>query len=597
MTEPRHRVLVVDDHEDNLDLLRRRLERKGYDVGTVTSGPDALGVLEREDIDIVILDVMMPGMSGLEVLETVRRTRSSEELPIIMATAKAESADVIEALDKGANDYVVKPIDLDVLLARMRACLRNVKRPATQPETQLVMGHVLDRKYELGPKIGTGGFGTVYRATHVSLKNPVAVKILHEHLLGSEKAVRRFAQEGVSACRVRHPNAVAILDAGTTWDGLPYLVMELLDGPTLAQELDSVGVMRLARAAAIASPLCGALEAAHKEGIVHRDVKPANVMLSRDGSGGELVKVLDFGIAKLVESHPGAPATVDEVAGTPQYMAPERLLGEGCDWRADVYSVGGDALRDAQRLHALRLQERQRARAGAPASAHDTASDHRAAPRAARRSRRPDHGHPGARPPRAASPRRDRRRARGARLGLDRARVASAAARADAGARRDGDEHPAPPPQRRDDPRRAPRPPHALRHRPEASGRRRRRNGRRHRRSQRPLRRAARRSGGVRPRRRAARRSARTGGSGLAPFGGTAHAEVHHVPSRRRAAPLRRVRRGDRVREGVPLPRDRAAEPRGHLLRQGHAQPRCAPHRRDGGATRGAAALRGSKNR
>ncbi len=340
MTEPRHRVLVVDDHEDNLDLLRRRLERKGYHVGTVTSGPDALGVLEREDIDIVILDVMMPGMSGLEVLETVRRTRSSEELPIIMATAKAESADVIEALDKGANDYVVKPIDLDVLLARMRACLRNVKRPATQPETQLVVGHVLDRKYELGPKIGTGGFGTVYRATHVSLKNPVAVKILHEHLLGSEKAVRRFAQEGVSACRVRHPNAVAILDAGTTWDGLPYLVMELLDGPTLAQELDSGGLMRLARAAAIASPLCGALEAAHKEGIVHRDVKPANVMLSRDGSGGELVKVLDFGIAKLVESHPGAPATVDEVAGTPQYMAPERLLGEGCDWRADVYSVG-----------------------------------------------------------------------------------------------------------------------------------------------------------------------------------------------------------------------------------------------------------------
>ncbi len=342
MGEPRHRVLVVDDHEDNLDLLRRRLERRGYDVGTVTNGADALQVIESGDVDLVILDVMMPGMSGLEVLETVRRTRSAQDLPVIMATAKAESSDVIEALDRGANDYVVKPIDLDVLLARMRVCLRNITPRSERPpaDSEIGQGSVLDRKYELEDRIGVGGFGTVYRATHVALKKPVAVKVLHEHLLSSEKAVKRFAQEGISACRVQHPNAVAVLDAGTTSSGVPYLVMELLEGPTLAQELEATGVFRLARCASIAAPICAALEAAHREGIVHRDVKPANVVLSQGARGDEIVKVLDFGIAKLVESRAGGPATLDEIAGTPQYMSPERLLGEGCDWRSDVYSVG-----------------------------------------------------------------------------------------------------------------------------------------------------------------------------------------------------------------------------------------------------------------
>ena len=340
MSEPRPRVLIVDDLEDNLDLLARRLERKGYAMSSASSGPDALALLDARPFELVILDVMMPGMSGLEVLERIRETRGPQELPVIMATAKGDSSDVVEALDKGANDYVVKPIDLDVLIARMRAALRAVVRAPDPPETEIVTGHQLDGKYTLGERLGVGGFGTVYRATHVALQNPVAVKILHEHLLGSQQAVRRFAQEGVSACRVRHPNAVAILDAGTTWDGLPYLVMELLFGPTLQQELERERVIRLARVAEIARPLCAALDAAHREGIVHRDVKPANVMLSRDATGAEVVKVLDFGIAKLLEPSPDAPATVDEIAGTPQYMAPERLLGERSDGRSDTYSVG-----------------------------------------------------------------------------------------------------------------------------------------------------------------------------------------------------------------------------------------------------------------
>ena len=339
MSERSHRVLVVDDHEANVDLLCRRLERRGYETVAARSGPEALERIEKERFDLVLLDVMMPGMSGLEVLEAIRRTRSADVLPVIMATAKSGSNDVVEALDAGANDFVTKPIDVDVLLARIRVHLRSAST-APPERVRPAEGVVLERKYELEERIGVGGFGTVYRAKHLSLEKHVAVKILHEHLLESERAVSRFAREGVSACRVQHPNAVAVLDAGTTSEGLPYLVMELLEGHSLDDELDQHAPLRLARCVSLLRPLCDALSAAHAEGIVHRDVKPANVMISRGPAGEEVVKVLDFGIAKLVESHAGGPATLDEIAGTPQYMAPERLLGEPSDHRADIYSVG-----------------------------------------------------------------------------------------------------------------------------------------------------------------------------------------------------------------------------------------------------------------
>jgi serine/threonine protein kinase len=263
-----------------------------------------------------------------------------------MTTAKSQASDVVEALDKGANDYVTKPIELDVLLARMRVHMRPSTGPlapviqAPPASTYVGPGAVLDRKYRLDQVIGTGGFGTVYRGSHLALDKDVAVKVLHPHLLESKNAVRRFAMEGVSGCRVRHANAVAILDAGSTPEGVPYLVMELLEGRSLADELEERGALPLSRCAAIIVPVCDALAAAHEAGIVHRDVKPGNIMLSVGSKGEEVVKVLDFGIATLAESEPGQPRAAGEVTGTPHYMAPERLLGKASDDRADVYGVG-----------------------------------------------------------------------------------------------------------------------------------------------------------------------------------------------------------------------------------------------------------------
>ena len=138
MTDDTGTLLVVDDSETNRDLLSRRLERKGYRVLTAESGPQALEIVSRERVDVVLLDIMMPGMNGMDVLRALRRTHSPEELTVIMVTAKTESEDIVDALEEGANDYVVKPIDFPVCLARVQAQLR-LRRGApaapAKPET------------------------------------------------------------------------------------------------------------------------------------------------------------------------------------------------------------------------------------------------------------------------------------------------------------------------------------------------------------------------------------------------------------------------------------------------------------------------------
>lgn len=353
-------LLVVDDNEMNRDLLSRRLERKGFRVLTAVDGMQALDTIAASAIDLVLLDVMMPGITGLDVLRAVRETRSPLDLPVIMVTAKDESADIVEALELGANDYVTKPIDFPVVLARVQMQLR-LKTGATKqlPSPVLPPGPeaaaaaaadvkpaaVLAGKYRIESKLGAGAFGVVYRATHVALDHPVAVKILQHNVLLSDDrsdALARFRREGISTCRVNHPNAVTVIDFGVTENGVAYLVMELLEGKTLAESLKETGTLSSSRCLEILVPICSVLEEAHASGVVHRDIKPANIFLHLV-RGEEIVKVLDFGIAKLVGSTSDEHATMTmegSLLGTPAYMAPERVSNKAYDGRADVYSVG-----------------------------------------------------------------------------------------------------------------------------------------------------------------------------------------------------------------------------------------------------------------
>ena len=324
-------------------MLSRRLEKKGYRVLKAEDGASALALIAAEPLDLVLLDIEMPGLSGLDVLREVRKTRTGLQLPILMATARSDSTDMVEALEAGANDYVVKPLDFPVVFARVEAQLRlrAVSAPAAvSPSTaETGPGTVLAGKYRLESLIGSGAFGSVYRARHLDLAHDVAVKVLTAR--SAPDSLARFQREGIAACRVKHPNAVAVTDFGVTGGGAAFLVMELLEGHSLHEEMKHVGRFAAGRCAEIVSPLCSALAEAHAAGIVHRDIKPANVFLRRSARG-ETVKVLDFGIAKMVdEDARSGNLTVDGgVLGTPAYMAPERFRGDPIDGAADVYSVG-----------------------------------------------------------------------------------------------------------------------------------------------------------------------------------------------------------------------------------------------------------------
>ena len=233
------------------------------------------------------------------------------------------------------------------LLAESRAATLRSARRSEQMFSALsetLPGHILDEKYRIDDKIGSGGFGTVYRGEHILLHHPVAIKVFRP-ALGQEGAdsMERFRTEGISACRVNHPNAVTVLDFDVSAGSLAYLVMELLHGHSLAQQLRVGGSLSQVRAAEIACSVCDALAQAHGAGIVHRDIKPSNVFLH--GTNGErVVKVIDFGIAKLTDESqaPGAESTTQSgmFLGTPAYMAPERVFNQPYDGRADVYSVG-----------------------------------------------------------------------------------------------------------------------------------------------------------------------------------------------------------------------------------------------------------------
>jgi hypothetical protein len=206
-------------------------------------------------------------------------------------------------------------------------------------------GKVLDGKYQLRDRIGAGGFGVVFSATHLVMRRPVAVKVFRPTPGNdSAQALERFRREAISACLVQHPNAVAVYDSGISAEQIPYLAMELLEGESLATLLAREKKLELGRCLSLAVPVCDALQVAHDQGIVHRDVKPENVFLHR-GTSGEVVKVVDFGIAALL--NPADASTVankltatNVIVGTPAYVAPERVIGEDYDGRADVYSVG-----------------------------------------------------------------------------------------------------------------------------------------------------------------------------------------------------------------------------------------------------------------
>jgi serine/threonine-protein kinase len=212
-----------------------------------------------------------------------------------------------------------------------------------QSTTDELIGQTLAGKYRIGELISEGGMGAVYRGTHVLMDKKVAIKVLRSSLAADDTIVARFSREAKAASRIAHPHALSVTDFGESENGVVFLVMEYLDGETLKSVIRREGPMALSRVTEIMRQVGGALDAAHAEGVIHRDLKSDNIMLM-ETNGGDWAKVLDFGIAKINERagsfDPGITAP-NLIIGTPQYMSPEQCSQSSeLDSRSDIYSLG-----------------------------------------------------------------------------------------------------------------------------------------------------------------------------------------------------------------------------------------------------------------
>jgi serine/threonine-protein kinase len=213
---------------------------------------------------------------------------------------------------------------------------------ADQPSAHLPAGYVVGDKYVIKRVLGEGANGSVYEGEHTQIGHRVAIKVVHKALAASADTVARFTREARICGTIRNRNVGQVYDVGELPDGAPYMVMELHEGRSLAKMLAETGPLPFAVALDIAQQLLVGLQAAHEGSVVHRDVKPDNIMIVRESSGHMLVKLVDFGIGKSLAADMSSRSVTQEgaVIGSPDYMSPEALRGEEVDLRADIYAAG-----------------------------------------------------------------------------------------------------------------------------------------------------------------------------------------------------------------------------------------------------------------
>ncbi|MEM7310688.1 MAG: protein kinase [Planctomycetota bacterium] len=226
--------------------------------------------------------------------------------------------------------------------AGARFCPSCGTRVAGGSEEGGLIGTVFNQKYRLEAQIGEGSMGTVFLGEHLGLKKRVALKVLHRDLTLGEEVLQRFQREGIAAGKFTHPYAIQIFDFDRSEEGFSYLAMEYVEGQNLREYLSEHGATAVQLAVDLTLQVLAVLAEAHSHGIVHRDLKPENIMVLKSAGGALNVKVLDFGLSKLVDRPQGASLMTQpgRILGTPLYMAPEQAGGEDVDHRSDLYAAG-----------------------------------------------------------------------------------------------------------------------------------------------------------------------------------------------------------------------------------------------------------------
>jgi DNA-binding NarL/FixJ family response regulator/tRNA A-37 threonylcarbamoyl transferase component Bud32 len=266
----------------------------------------------------------------------------------------AQQMDVLQLIGKGmtieqiASQKHVSPL---VIETKLRTILGNVAMVPSQVVNSqgktpsgnrqpIIPGLILSDRFIIEEKIGVGGVSTVYRGKDLSIGRTVAIKTLNRQNVEDELDVKRFLQEAKAASQISHTNVITIFDFGVTAEKQPYIVMDFIEGGSI-EHLLADQKLTLKRTLGIFIQICDALTAAHKKGIIHRDLKPSNIMLVNTDDGSDMVKLVDFGMAKFIlESEDLKLTKSGEICGTPTYMSPEHFQGRKLDARSDIYSFG-----------------------------------------------------------------------------------------------------------------------------------------------------------------------------------------------------------------------------------------------------------------
>jgi len=322
------KVLIADDDPLWRKVLEKNTLSWGFDVVTADDGAKAWRLLQAKGAPrIAILDWQMPELDGVEICRRIRRTLNLPFIYTVILTSRDTRDDMVAGLESGADDYLVKPVDMAILRSRLTTAVRIVK--AVPPPRQIP-------GYQLLGRLGAGSMATVYKARQVSLDRLVAVKVLPKRYSRNEEFVERFYAEGRAAAKLNHSNIVAALDVGRHAD-THYFVMEYVEGHTVYERLVKEGSYPEAEALATMLQIAQALNHSHQAGLIHRDVKPKNILITHEG----VAKLADMGLARAVSDREAAEAEADKTFGTPYYIAPEQVRGDvNIDSRADIYSLG-----------------------------------------------------------------------------------------------------------------------------------------------------------------------------------------------------------------------------------------------------------------
>jgi DNA-binding response OmpR family regulator len=360
------KLLVSDDEPQVLELVSLVLEGAGHSVVTTSDPRSVYALAAGGDFDGIILDVNMP-VSGFELLNRLRSDEITASLPILFLSGLAEPPDRARGLREGADDYLVKPFEPAELVLRVERLLawrERTGRVATGVNTGGDrVGDGADRevaknggdsgtpqrfgRYEVLDIIGQGSMGTVYRGRDPRLERPVALKTIRLETAADNKLemLHRLRREAVTIARINQPNIIAVYDMGNAED-TAFIAMELVEGVSLRDHLKIEGPLSPERMIPMAAAVARGLAAAHSRQVIHRDVKPGNVLCSREGA----IKVSDFGLAFVVSS-----MTEDstEISGTPGYVPPEVMNKHPYTEPGDLFGLGATLYESLTGIHPL----------------------------------------------------------------------------------------------------------------------------------------------------------------------------------------------------------------------------------------------------